>query len=207
MDVWTEVADERVRLADEVDRLDADALEAPSWCSGWRVRDVLGHLVYLAEATQWSVVRDIVRLGPKPDRALDRRARALGDHSVDELTGRLRASAAGRFHVLGSPAAVALGEVLVHGADMLRAVHRDTDVDPTVVGPVLAVYRRIGRVAFHDTPSKVVTLVATDAEVRLGSGPEVRGRSIDLLLLLANRSQALATMSGPGVGLLQVRHR
>ena len=51
MDVWTEVADGRVRLADEADRLDPDALEAPSWCSGWRVRDVLGHLVYLAEAS------------------------------------------------------------------------------------------------------------------------------------------------------------
>jgi uncharacterized protein (TIGR03083 family) len=203
VDVWAEVARRRVRLADEVEVLDPDVLAAPSWCTDWRVRDVLGHLVYLAEATQASVLRDVVRLGPKPDKALDRRARALGDRPVDELTSRLRASAGGRFHVLGSPAVVALGEVLVHGADMMRAVGRDTDVDAGVVSPILRVYRRVGRVAFHATPMKGVSLVATDAVVRLGTGPEVAGRSIDLLLLLANRPQVLAGLTGPGVDLLR----
>jgi hypothetical protein len=98
-----------------------------------------------------------------------------------------------------------LGEVLVHGADMLRAVDRDIDVDPQVVWPVLSVYRRVGRIAFHGAPTKGLTLVATDADVRLGNGPEVRGRAIDLLLLLANRTQVLAALTGPGVDLVQTR--
>jgi hypothetical protein len=84
-------------------------------------------------------------------------------------------------------------------------VGRDTEVDAHVVGPVLRVYRRVGRVAFHATP-KGVTLVATDADIRLGNGPEVRGRSIDLLLLLANRPQVLADLAGPGADLLRSRH-
>ena len=111
MDLWADVASRRVRLADEVDALGTTSLEAPSWCSGWRVRDVLGHLVYLAEATQWSALRDVVRLGPKPDKALDHQARALGDRPVDELSARLRTAAGGRFHVVGSPAVVALGSI------------------------------------------------------------------------------------------------
>ncbi len=44
-----------------------------------------------------------------------------------------------------------------------------------------------------------MTLVATDTYLRLGSGPEVTARAIDLLLLLANRRQALDDLSGPGV--------
>ena len=95
MDVWADVARRRVQLADEVDALDTTSLEVPSWCSGWRVRDVLGHLVYLAEATQRSALRDVVRLGPKPDKALDHQARALGDRPVEELTVRLRTAEAG----------------------------------------------------------------------------------------------------------------
>ena len=89
---------------------------------------------------------------------------------------------------------------------MLRAVGRDSDVDPKAVGPVLGVYRRVGRLAFHGAPAKGVTFVATDARVRLGTGPEVRGRAIDLLLLLANRSQVLDALTGPGVDLVQTRH-
>ena len=206
MDVWGEVADARVRLAEEIQDLDPDALDTQSWCAGWRVRDVLGHLVYLAEATQWVVVRDVVRLGPKPDRALDRRARLLGSRPPDELVSRLRASADGRFHVFGSPAVVALGEVLVHGADMLQPIGHDIAVDPAVVTPLLGIYRRLHRVAFHGK-RLIVTLVATDSDTRLGNGPEVHGRSIDLLLLLAGRQQVVPNLRGPGVGLLPTSSR
>jgi uncharacterized protein (TIGR03083 family) len=202
VDIWIEVATRRRQLADCIDDLDNDALDGRSWCAGWRVRDVLGHLVYLAEATQWRVARDVVRYGPKPDRALDRQARSLGERPVDELTSRLRAAAGGRFHVLGSPAVVALGEVLVHGADMLRPIGVDTSVDESVVLPLLRVYRRLGRIAFHAAPAASVTLVATDAPVSLGHGPEVHGRAIDLLLLLANRTAVLDALTGPGLEVL-----
>lgn len=115
-----------------------------------------------------------------------------------------RAAAHGRFHVLGTPAAVALGEVLVHGSDMMRAVGANDDVDPTVVVPVLHVYRRLGHIAFHGVPAAKVMLVASDTEARLGTGPEVRGRALDLLLLFANRRQVVNSLSGPGLARLLV---
>lgn len=204
MDVWREVAGARLALADRIDQLPPSALDGPSWCGTWRGRDVLGHLVYLAEATQAGVWLDIVRLGPVPDRALDRRARQLGSLPVPDLTARLRAGVDGRFRVLGSPPGVVLGEVLVHGADLLRPAGADLEVDPAAVVPVLSVYRRIGRFAFHGSPASEVTLVATDADASIGSGPEVRGRAIDLLLLLANRRQAVADLDGPGVASLRL---
>lgn len=198
-EIWVEVAARRCELADRVQSLELSQLDAESWCSGWRVRDVLGHLVHLAEATQSSMARDILRGGGRPNRALAREARRLGDSPVSGLADRLRAAADGRFHAVGTPATVALGEVLVHGCDALRPVGSEIDVPAADAVAVLGVYRRIGRLAFHGAPGRGRRLVATDVDWATGRGPEVRGRAIDLLLLLANRRQARSTLEGPGL--------
>ncbi|MCB0972652.1 MAG: maleylpyruvate isomerase family mycothiol-dependent enzyme [Acidimicrobiales bacterium] len=205
MDVWNEVAGGRHRLADRIDGLGPDALDGPSWCGGWRGRDVLGHLVYLAEASQAGVWLDVVRLGPRPDRALDRRARELGELPVPELTERLRGAAEGRFHILGTPAVVVVGELLVHGNDLLAPLGESVDIEPEVAAAVAPTYHRVGKFAFGGNPTKGVSLVADDADLRLGDGPEVRGRAFDLVLLLANRRQALDRLEGPGVEVVSAR--
>lgn len=184
-------------------RLDQSQADASSWCSGWLVRDVLGHLVHLAEATQIRMLGDVLRYGPAPDRALDRRARDLGKRPVAELADRLENARGGRYHVLGTPSVVALGEVLVHGCDMKRSVGETDQIEPEVVVPVLKTYKRIGGLAFHARPAAKVTLTATDESVSLGTGPVVNGRAIDLLLLLANRRQVMPSPSGPGVAALE----
>lgn len=191
MDVWRAVEERRLALAERVGALDAAQWEADSWCDGWRVRDVFAHLVHLAEATQWSMARDLVANGVAPNKALDRVARRLADEPRSELVSRLKAAARGRFHVVGSPPVVALGEVITHGADMLRPLGLDEDVGPSVVVPVLSVYRRLRRLAFQGESLRGVRLVATDADWTAGDGPELRGRAVDLLLFLANRHQAV----------------
>jgi uncharacterized protein (TIGR03083 family) len=199
MDVWSELRRLRCELADRMESLGEAAWISPSWCVGWRVRDVLGHLVHLAEATQLSIARDVFGSGLRPDRALSEAARRLGDEPVPELARRLRAAADGRFHVFGSPPAVALGEVLVHGADALRPLSLDLDAPPEDVPPVLNAYWRIGRLAFHGAPHRGLRLEASDVNWSRGEGPEVTGRAIDLLLLMANRREVLGSLSGPGV--------
>ena len=202
MDVWRAVEQRRIALADRVGGLDPAQWDAPSWCEGWRVRDVFAHLVHLAEATQWSMTRDLLANGVAPNKALDRVARGLADEPQSDLASRLKAAAGGRYHVVGSPAAVALGEVITHGADMLRPLGLDDDVDPSIAVPVLPVYRRVRRLAFQAQPLREVRLVATDADWTAGEGLDIRGRAVDLLLLLANRSQAIEYLSGPGVAAL-----
>lgn len=199
IDVWAEVRRLRCELADQVESLSETGLDAPSWCDGWRVRDVLGHLVYLAEATQWSVVRDVIGGGFRVDNVLGEAARRLGNEHVPELACRLRTAAGSRFHVPGTPAAVALGEVLVHGADAMGPLGLELAVPPQGVTSVLDAYWRVGRVAFHAAPHRGRRLVAEDVEWSRGRGPEVKGRAIDLLLFVANRRQVLGSISGPGV--------
>jgi len=55
------------------------------------------------------------------------------------------------------------------------------------------------RFAFHGRRHRRVRLVATDVEWSSGQGPEVRGGALDLLALLANRPEAAAGLTGPGV--------
>ena len=199
VEVWPEVRHFRWQFADLIESLDERAWNFPSWCEGWRVRDVLAHLVHLAEATQLSMAADMIRGGLRPDRTLREAARRLGDVPVPELTHRLRASADGRFHVFGSPASVALGEMLVHGADALRPLDLELDGPPSDAAGVLDAYWRIGQLAFHGALHKGLTLKATDFDWTKGRGPEVRGRAIDLLLLVANRRQVLPCLDGPGL--------
>jgi hypothetical protein len=98
---------------------------------------------------------------------------------------------------------VALGEVLTHGADILRPLGMVDDTNPDLVVSVLPVYRRLRRLAFHGRPLDAVRLVATDTSWAVGTGPEVSGRAIDLLLLLANRVAAPAYLTGPGLSVLR----
>ena len=118
---------------------------------------------------------------------------------MPSLARRLRDAAGGRYHAVGTPPAVALGEVVVHAADALRPLGLALDPPPEMVAPVLDVYRRLGRLAFHGAPQRAVRLVANDLDWARGEGPEVRGRAIDLLLLMANRREVLPWLSGPGL--------
>jgi uncharacterized protein (TIGR03083 family) len=202
MDIWRAVEERRIALAERVAVLDAAQWNADSWCEGWRVRDVVAHLVHLAEATQWSKTRDLLTNGVAPNKALDRVAQRLAAEPQAELASRLKAAAGGRYHVVGSPAGVALGEVITHAADMLRPLGLDDHVDPSIVVPVLPVYRRVRRLAFQAQPLREVRLVATDTDWTAGEGLDIRGRAVDLLLLLANRAQVVDCLDGPGVSAL-----
>jgi hypothetical protein len=134
------VADYRGKEADAFETLTREQWESASWCSCWRVRDVLGHLVHNAEASRVSMVREVIRHPIRPDRGLDRLARQLGKEPVPALTQRLREAQHGGVHVIGFPAAVGLGDV--HGNDALRALGLEFGVDPDDAVAVLNASRR-----------------------------------------------------------------
>jgi uncharacterized protein (TIGR03083 family) len=186
----------RCDLADRIESLPPEQWEADSWCAGWRVRDVLGHLVSMAETTRGSLALLIIRNGGRGDRAVDRLARRVGADAVPELARRLR-TAGGTS--IGGSAAVGLGDVLVHSSDALADLGQEVDASCDEITPVLDAYWRAGRVIVHASPHRGRRLVATDTDRSRGKGPEVRGRARDLMLLLANRRQVVPRLEGPGL--------
>jgi len=59
LDLRQEAARQRHLFADRIESLDESSWDESSWCAGWRVRDVLAHLVRNAESTPWSLVGDL----------------------------------------------------------------------------------------------------------------------------------------------------
>ena len=96
-----------------------------------------------------------------------------------------------------------LFDLVVHGLDMLMPLGRRFEVpaDVAVAG--------LGRVWEMGWPFRArrrlghPTLSATDATWARGSGPEVRGPAVALLLLLTGRTRAASgALVGPGVELV-----
>jgi uncharacterized protein (TIGR03083 family) len=191
VDVGQEEARLRHQFADRVESLDETIWVSPSWCAGWQMRDVLAHLVRNAESTPWALTGD---------KAVMR----LRHVSVPQLCGRLRRAADERVHSRKSHSVFGLGDVLVHSADAFRPRGQDVDVSSIVAASVLDAYWPKARIVVHAAPHRGRHLVATDIEWSRGTGPEVRGRAMDLLLLVANRLQVLPCLEGPGIAGLQI---
>ena len=118
---------------------------------------------------------------------------------VAELADRLRVPAEGDRGFPGFPEAMGMGDVLVHSADVFRPLGLDVDAPPAVAALVLDAYWRRGRMLVHAEPQRRLGLVATDLDWTKGSGPEVRGKAIDLVLLVSNRRQVLPCLEVPGL--------
>jgi uncharacterized protein (TIGR03083 family) len=199
IDVPHEVARLRHQFADQVESLDETAWEVSSWCEGWRVRDVLAHLVRNAEATPLSLTGDLLRGGFRPDYSVSKAAKRLGDVPVPELADRLRMAADKRLRAGNSSTAFGMGDILVHSADAFRPIGLVVDASPELAASVLDAYWGKARMVVHAAPHRGRRLVATDLDWVRGSGPDVRGRAMDLVLLVANRRQVLPCLKGAGL--------
>jgi uncharacterized protein (TIGR03083 family) len=199
-EVPQEVARLRHQFADRIVALDKTLWDEASWCSGWQVRDVLAHLVRNAEATPWSLMSDLLRGGLRPDHSVNKAAMRLRGVLVLELADRLRRAADERLRSGRSSKPFGMGDVVVHTADAFRPLGEDVDVPPDVAASVLDTYWDRARMVVHAAPHRGHRLVATDLDWSRGSGTEIRGRTIDLVLFVANRRQILPRLEGPGLG-------
>lgn len=194
-----EVARLRHQFADRIVALDETAWDQASWCSEWQVRNVLAHLVRNAESTPWSLMSDLLRGGFRPDHSVDKAAKRMSGLPVPELADRLRSAADKRLRSDGSSKPFGMGDVVVHSADAFRPFGADVDIRPDVAACVLEAYWDRARLVVHAAPHRGHRLVATDLDWSRGSGTEITGRTIDLVLFVANRRQVLPLLGGPGL--------
>ena len=96
-------------------------------------------------------------------------------------------------------------EEIAHGEDIRRALGIERAYPPEAVAAALA-YQAKTPESMGGAKSLVgrVTLVADDADLRLGQGPQVRGSALALLMLATGRRHALGELNGPGVALVDV---
>jgi uncharacterized protein (TIGR03083 family) len=191
MNVWKTVAAERVALADLLDDIDASAWDRPSLCGGWTVKDVVAHLVTLAEAkSRFALMLRHTLTDPRPNKAVDKLARRLSATATTrELTERLRAAKDGHFVVPGLPPVVALGEVLVHRADIAHAAGLPQRPADDVTREVLQAELRLWFAFGVSRSMRKRRFAPTDADWTVGpaDGPVSEAPGEQLLLVATGR--------------------
>jgi len=182
--------------------------EAPSLCEGWRVRDVVGHILYGNELNLFTLPFTLARHGFSSDRSgkVNSIARAAG-RSPEQLLRDFttRDAWAGTARVFG--ARLTLLDRLVHHQDIRRALGHRREVPAERVLPLVELAPRLGSVFGGRRRSKGLRLEATDLAWSRGpdDGRVVRGTGEAVLMAVLGRRQAIGDLEGDGVALLAGR--
>lgn len=196
--VWPAVHNERDALIRELESLTPEQWAQPSLCPGWDIHDVVAHLVDSAKTTRLSFLRRLIA--------------AKFDFDKDNANGITRERAATPESTLTEfrrvreatktpPAALAtrLVEAIVHGEDIRRPLGLLRSYPSESIDAALRYQLKTGSsmgggkeraAGFH--------LQASDSRFEHGSGPEVKGTSLGLLMAISGRPADKEDFSGEG---------
>lgn len=191
------VREERADFAAFLATLPPEQWLAPTLCAGWRVRDVVAHVISYDDMH----VRSLLTLAVRGRFRVSRiNAAALSRYSTRN-SEQLLALLADHQQPGGLPAVlggrVGLVETLVHHQDIRRALGQPRPITAERLLPAL----RIALIAPDIAgPWRIrgIRLVATDLRFSAGVGQEVRGTAEALLMAIAGRHGVVSELSGPG---------
>jgi uncharacterized protein (TIGR03083 family) len=201
---WPLIHAEREALAQDLSSLDDAAWQTPSLCGGWSVRDVLGHMTATARMTPARFFTGLAASGFRfsimTARDVDRETAVTPAEQLAEFRKLIPATT----HPPG-PADAMLGEAVVHSEDIRRPLGISRDYPQEAVTRVADFCKGSNLLLGSKRRIAGLELRATDARWATGSGPEVSGPAISLLLAMTGRPAALSDLSGDGLATLRSR--
>jgi uncharacterized protein (TIGR03083 family) len=205
MDTWEAIRSERASLVDALAGLPDDAWDKPSLCTGWPVRAVLAHLVATAQMTQPKFFAKLAASGFRFDSMSAKNIRRLTEaHSNADLVALYRSRVGSRTAPPG-PAPSWLGETIVHGEDIFRALGPYRDHPLEHVTAVAEFYAGSNLLIGAKNRIAGIRLRASDADWSHGTGPEATGPVIALVMAMTGRKAALDDLTGDGATVLRDR--
>ncbi len=199
-ELWDLVDDERRDLAQFLAGLSDADWDAQSLCAGWRVREVVAHLIWVPTVTRGSVFVPLLKAGWSVPKLSDRAAKSRGSRPTTELLGSFAATIGNRHLPPRSTAASVLADLFIHHQDMRRPLGRPRHVDEERLQVVL------DRTVWEEvTRCRGLMLRATDMEFQHGSGPVVEGLAEALIMTVSGRGSVLTELGGPGFEPLAAR--
>jgi uncharacterized protein (TIGR03083 family) len=193
---------ERAELAALLARLAPEEWEAASLCEGWRVRDVVAHVMSFDDVTLLGMLRRAVRARfvDVNQVGVDELASLSTEQLLDRLRDRLRPR--GLATTFGGR--LALLDVTIHHQDIRRPLGKPRDIPADRLRVVLADAVRSPELpAWH--LSRGIRLAPNDLDWRHGRGPEITGSAEAVLMAVTGRASALGELSGPGLPMLAGR--
>lgn len=201
---WGLIHAERARLASMLDRLREKDWRAGSLCSDWSVEQVVAHLTAGANTGRWAWIRSMVLAGFNASKHNERRLAGYLGNTPAETLKMFRDSIDNTIAPTKDYAAW-LGEVIVHGQDIARPLGISLTPDPVAVGEVAHFFATKDFAVNSRKLVSGLTLEADDVSFRSGDGLVVRGHLLDLVMIMAGRSDYLAELEGDGVDELRRR--
>ena len=201
---WPLIHGERRALVDDLAALTDEQWATASLCPGWTVRDVLGHLIATAKMTQGAFFANLARAGFRFNDMSDRLIAAEATAAPADGLAELRRHLTDTTHPPG-PAEAMLGEAVVHGEDIRRPLGIKRAYPPEAVTRAADFFK--GSNLLTGTKRRIAGLgLRADAlEWAAGSGPEVTGPALSLLMAMTGRAAAPEDLSGDGVATLASR--
>ena len=203
-EIWSYIHSERAELAATLALLAPEEWDHDTWCQGWNVRTVVGHIVAASEQTFPNFYKELIAAGFKFNVFAERGANAVAQASPSEMIARLRARTTTTNHP-PAPVIAMLGEIVVHAEDIRRPLGLVHHSPTAALVAVANSWKNSNLLIGAKTRITGVTLIATDVTWRHGDGPVIEGPLQSLVLAMTGRKGALGDLTGDGVALLSAR--
>jgi len=204
VDIWGAVHGERSSLADELAGLSEEQWSTISLCPDWTVRDVVSHMAATATITPASFFPKLIGSGFKFERIQAKGIAEQKGASTADTLANFRAIVTSTKRPPG-PKDTILGETIVHCEDVRRPLGLTHVYPADAVVEVADFYKGSNLILGTKRRIEGLSLRATDSSWSHGSGPEVSGPMLPLLMAMTGRKAALTELSGDGVATLRSR--
>jgi uncharacterized protein (TIGR03083 family) len=197
-DLMPLVAAERRAFSGVLGGLSEADWNAPSLCSGWRVREVVAHMTMPFRYAAPRFLAELVRSRGNFARMADRVARRDAQAPIGTLLDGWRTNVDHPWKPPGGGLQGALTHDVVHGLDIAIPLGIEHPVSEQALRVVLGhATAPISRKHF-DIDLTRVRLEADDLDWAVGDGEPLRGRARHLLMVLMDRRLPADLLSGPG---------
>jgi len=189
--------EERAEFATFLATLSPEQWEASTLCAGWRVRDVVAHVIGHDVQGMTGFTRTLARSGFSPDRANQRAVDDLGDLDPWGLLALVRRYETPEGFTARFGCRIALCDGAIHQQDIRRPLGLPREIPPERLRAILD-FAMVAPPIRAFIRTRGLRLVATDLDWSSGRGPEVHGRGEALLMAAAGRPVAPDELEGPG---------
>jgi uncharacterized protein (TIGR03083 family) len=203
-DIWPTVHAERAALAQDLGTLSDDQWSSTSLCAEWSVRDTLAHMTATAKISGMTFFSKLAASGFKLTSLQTKDIATEKGASPADTLSRFSAVVDSVKHPPG-PLDTWLAETLIHAEDIRRPLGIAHSYPTNAVVRVAEFYKGSNLVVGAKKRISGLQLSASDADWSNGSGPEVSGPILSLVLAMTGRHASLQDLSGEGVATLMTR--
>ena len=203
-ETWKYIHEERVQMAQTWAGLSSEQWSASSWCKGWSVQMVAGHLLAAAEQTPLNFYKELAQAGFSFNKFALAGANKFAAIGPSELVRRMLIRTTTTNHP-PAPVMAMLGEIIVHGEDIRRPLGLSHEVPDAPLIAIADSWKNSNILIGGKRRIAGLHLQATDVEWSHGDGPEIVGPMISLVLAITGRKSAYTDLTGEGLSIIAAR--